>query len=83
MAINGEAISPVSFGYHCRVISKDSPNQISSHDDRPANMHVNAPISLLVCICLIFTPLQSTANISGLHVKMWFKFTGLISRKWL
>lgn len=58
MAINGEAISPVSFGYHCRVISKDSLNQISSHDDRLANRHVNAPISLLLCIHLILAPLQ-------------------------
>lgn len=78
MAINGGAISPVSFGYHCRVISKDSPNQISSHDDRPANMHANASIPLLILHTLDFHPTSAMANISGLHVKMWSGLNRLI-----
>lgn len=78
MAINGGAISPVSFGYHCHVISKDSPNQISSHDDEPANMHANASIPLLILHTLDFHPTSAMDNISGFHVKMWSRLNRLI-----
>lgn len=66
MVINGEAILPVSSRYLCRVISKDWPNQISSHDDKPPNMHANAPLTPLRALDF----LNSMANTCSLHVAM-------------